>query len=368
MRPAGSSAGPLHADLRSVAVHRVRMETFDTELLMDRIPGIDAIRRAGDQETDPQPPIAVRTMAAADFSDRQRPSGVPAFKVDAARPTRNCLSCHTTSSDGRYLAVSSQEDEVVPAGFVATQGVLHVIRKKDGQVLHKLPGAVFPRFHPSVSGRFAYSATGASFTVKQRLSIYRADIVVQDAESAVQSKALPGADDPERCEIFPDWSPDGQTLVFARAARRQPCDGSRGHLELALVPYAGGAGGEARPLPGASNNGLSNAQPRFSPDGRWIIFHAADRGFFSRGTADLYIVPAAGGQARKLSVSTPAMETWHAFSPDGHWLAFLSNRDRVDQPRIYLTALDKDGRSSPAIPLPGASEPGVHIHTFDWGP
>ena len=80
------------------------------------------------------------------------------------------------------------------------------------------------------------------------------------------------------------------------------------------------------------------------------------------------MVAATGGPARKLAVSTRAMESWHAFSPDGGWLAFVSNRDRVDRPWLYVARFRPDGTTLPAVPLFGASGPDAHVHTFDWGP
>ncbi|MFP5356212.1 MAG: protease, partial [Gemmatimonadota bacterium] len=49
--------------------------------------------------------------------------------------------------------------------------------------------------------------------------------------------------------------------------------------------------------------------------------------------ADLWIVPRAGGVARRLT-STPAVESDPHFSPDGRWIAFTSNRS--GNPDVYV--------------------------------
>jgi hypothetical protein len=54
--------------------------------------------------------------------------------------------------------------------------------------------------------------------------------------------------------------------------------------------------------------------------------------------------------------------------PDGRWLAFVSNRDRVDRPRLYLSRFLPDGTVTPGVPFPHAEDEASHIHTFDWGP
>lgn len=359
LRPADRGPGPVHVDERTVALTEVATGDWTRSALVERMPG-----EVVPETTTP----AAERAHSVDFSSRTRISGKPGHADPGNRGERACVSCHTVSAQGRFLAVSSQSDGLVPPGYDASQGVLHVIRTADDELLKVIPGAVFPRFHPHKVGRLLYGAAGSSFSVKQRVSIYRSDLEVVDVERREAARPVPGAAHPEHCELFGDWSPSGETIVFARSAFRQPCDGSRGQLDLFTVPWNEGQGGAPQPVEGASGNGLSNAQPRYSPDGKWLVFYAADRGFFSRGTADLYVVPAAGGTARKLSVSTRAMESWHAFSPDGRWLAFVSNRDRIDRPWLYLSRFEADGTTHAALPVPGASGATAHVHTFDWAP
>ena len=61
------------------------------------------------------------------------------------------------------------------------------------------------------------------------------------------------------------------------------------------------------------------------------------------------------------------MESHHAFSPDGRWLAFASNRDRVDRTRIYVARFFEDGHVAPAVPFPGPGDPDVLANNPDWG-
>jgi len=57
-----------------------------------------------------------------------------------------------------------------------------------------------------------------------------------------------------------------------------------------------------------------------SPDGRWLVFDS-DRG----GNADLYVMPAAGGEARQITTD-PADDFSGAWSPDGRRIVFHSLR------------------------------------------
>src|SRR5690242_10204001 len=51
--------------------------------------------------------------------------------------------------------------------------------------------------------------------------------------------------------------------------------------------------------------------------------------------SDLWIVDRAGGEARRLT-STPAVESYPQFSPDGQWIAFTSNRTGTSQ--VYVVS------------------------------
>ena len=384
IRPIGASPGPVAADFRAIVAARVSMDgTVETRL--DRLPGIDKLRgelkarnQAQGEDWGESPPLPVpgldrsrqRTYGIAsdeslDVTQLPRQAGVPPFPLDPPSD-RTCFSCHSVSGNGEYLALSSQEDEAVPEGWMSSQGVLFVIRVADHHVMQRVPAGLFPRFHPLDPNLLVYARSSNSTGAKQRVSVLRADLHVLDVTTGLD-RPVPGASDPDRCELFADWSPDGRSLAFTRSAPGEPCEGSRGRLEIATVPWNEGRGGEAVPLLAGPSEG-SDVQPRYSPDGRWIVFYRAERGFFAMGTSDLFVVPAAGGDARRLEVSTSAQESFHAFSPDGHWLAFVTNRDRVDRPRGWVARFFDDGHTAAPVPLPGAGDLDAHVHTLDWGP
>lgn len=172
---------------------------------------------------------------------------------------------------------------------------------------------------------------------------------------------LPGADDPHYVQTGGVWSPDGKYIVFARAVAREPREKGQ---ELALhandpgetqiqydlyrIPFNDGKGGTPERIVGASQNGMSNNFAKVSPDGRWIVFVQCRNGEVMRPDSQLYIVPFNGGVARRLRANQPLMNSWHSFSPNGRWLVF-SSKGRSPYTQMYLTHLDADGNSSPAI-------------------
>jgi tetratricopeptide (TPR) repeat protein len=178
---------------------------------------------------------------------------------------------------------------------------------------------------------------------------------------------LPGADDPRFAQMGGVWSPDGKYLVFARAEAKEPYppgtplaefandpNETQIQYDLYRIPFNQGRGGEPQPIAGASHNGMSNTFPKVSPDGRWIVFVECRNGQLMRPDSQLYIVPAAGGQAQRMRCNTRRMNSWHSFSPNGRWLVF-SSKSRSPYTQMYLTHVDPEGNDSPAILIEDAT-------------
>ena len=130
-----------------------------------------------------------------------------------------------------------------------------------------------------------------------------------------------------------------------------------------VVPKTGGT---ARSL---LNGDVTASRPMFSPDGHWIAYTAT-----IAGNEDVYVIPANGGQPRRL--------TWHpgpdrvaGWMPDGKRVLFSSHRDAAnDSGKLYLVGLH--GGFPAALPLPRAeggsySPDASHIAyepDFQWEP
>jgi tricorn protease len=115
------------------------------------------------------------------------------------------------------------------------------------------------------------------------------------------------------------------------------------------------AGGAARRL--TSGGGESN--PKLSPDGRWVAF-SGDYG----GNADVYVVPAVGGEPKRLTWH-PGADVVQGWTPDGKSIVFASPRataaptaaprfwivptaggveEPMEMPRAYQGKLSPDGK------------------------
>jgi hypothetical protein len=183
---------------------------------------------------------------------------------------------------------------------------------------------------------------------------------------------LPGADDPDYVQTCPEWSPDGKFVVFSRAKVDQrliETIGDKPYLEIGpdvriedlnekyqirfdlyRIPFNHGKGGRPEPLPGAHHNGKSNYFPRYSPDGRWIVFTQCETGLAIQPESQLHIIPAQGGVARKMRCNTDIMNSWHSWSPNARWLVF-SSKIHTPYTELFLTHVDEDGHDTPPVLL-----------------
>ncbi len=301
-----------------------------------------------------------------DLSGVERRAGEAPWE-GSLRASGNCMGCHVVSRDGAYLAVNGDDERVAMDDRDYGVGTFFVLSRADGRLLQSIPSAAHPRFNPVDPGLLLYATAQNVLDMDEHSSTLRSDVRVLDVRTG-EDHAIAGASAPDRCEFFPEWSPDGRTVAFARSAPNQPCEGHRGILELATVPWNDGRGGTAAPLRGAEATGRSNVRPRYSPDGRWVVFFGARGGHYIQNSSDLFVIPASGGTPRRLEVSTDAMENWQAFSPDGKWLVFSSNRDRADRTRAYVARFFDDGHSAPAVPMPVSGGPDTFANRTDWGP
>jgi Flp pilus assembly protein TadD len=244
-------------------------------------------------------------------------------------------------------------------------------RRNDGEATFGLLSQVSPdgRYVIStVKDRAVFVAT-PEIAFSQLFFPIKGILVVYDRNTGTYS-ALAGADDPQYVQSNPTWSPDGKYVVFARtkAYGKAAVANAKGVLlderdvpefverkepfkfDLYRVPFNDGKGGTAEPIEGASHNGMSNYFAKFSPDGQWIVFCKAQDFMLLMPDSVLYIVPATGGEARRLRANTPLMNSWHSFSSNGRWLVF-SSKANTPYTQLFLTHIDEAGNSTPPVVL-----------------
>lgn len=286
-----------------------------------------------------------------------------------------CANCHSFSNDGKTMGM----DIDGPQGDRGAYALVPIANRvsigyKDVLTWNAFPGkpkdfmtiGFLSRVSPD--GQHVISTVNESLYVQnfwnykfnQVFYPTRGILAVYDRETRTIA-ALPGADDTNYVQCDPIWTPDGKTIVFARAAARDPYIAGRPdasysgdpnetpiQYDLYRVPFDDGRGGEPAPIEGAGRNGMSNSFPKVSPDGRFIVFVQAKNGQLMRPDSKLYIVPFEGGTPRLMRANLPLMNSWHSFSPNGRWMVFTS-KSNTPYTQMFLTHIDEEGNDSPAI-------------------
>jgi len=101
---------------------------------------------------------------------------------------------------------------------------------------------------------------------------------------------------------------------------------------------------------------MSNYFPKYSPDGKWIVFTKSKSYMLLQLDSELWIVPVAGGEARRLRHNTPRMNSWHSWSSNSRWLVF-SSKANGPYTQLFLTHIDDDGNDSPPVLLERFTSP-----------
>ncbi|HXX93730.1 MAG TPA: S9 family peptidase [Planctomycetota bacterium] len=143
-----------------------------------------------------------------------------------------------------------------------------------------------------------------------------------------------------------DWSPDGKTLVFSHTPTPRADDWTQADLSTVEV-----ATGKVTPL---VHTGAAETQPLYSPDGRSVAYVASDLPPTWAGESFVRVVPATGGESRRLADTfdrRPALVGWSA---DGTRLYLHENRGTL----VRFSALPIDGGA------PIDLDPGDRLLTF----
>jgi Flp pilus assembly protein TadD len=304
-----------------------------------------------------------------------------------------CGNCHSFSADGRTLGmdvdVANDKGAYILTSFdeetTFTREKIfswHDYRDEDPPLR---TFGLLARVSPD--GRYVVGAIKdravflprPDLTFSQLFFPVRSSLAYYDSRTG-RIRPLQGADDDRYVQANAVWAPDGQHITFARGTaptlRSTPRDPGtsltreeaaellggeefvdetkEGYTkflyDLYTLPFNEGEGGLPVPLEGASRNGRSNYFPKYSPDGKWLVFNQAESFMLLMPDSRLYIMAAEGGEPRLMNCNTESMNSWHSWSPNSRWLVFTS---KVFSPytQLFLTHVDETGMDTPPVLL-----------------
>ena len=169
---------------------------------------------------------------------------------------------------------------------------------------------------PFVIDRYRFKTDTVGYLDRRRTHLYVFDV----ATKAVVQITSGDFDDDE-----PAWSPDGKLLAF-RSNRSTP-DPDRTYDTNIWVVAADNTDKGAH-LTQVTTNPGADASPAWSPDGKWITYVTQlDPKLLIYATHHIAVSPAAGGEAKVLTLAFDRMSRSPHFSPDGQFIYFIADDD-----------------------------------------
>ncbi|MEX1018681.1 MAG: hypothetical protein WDZ49_03435 [Litorilinea sp.] len=159
----------------------------------------------------------------------------------------------------------------------------------------------------------AFEAGNADYSAETELFVYVC--LIQDLDICVTAANDPGLLNLTALntrEAGPQWSPDGETVLFVSNAA--------GVVNVWAVD-ADGANRRNLSAVGLDGALREEGDASWSPDGESILFRAT-----ADGNAEIYLMDADGENRRNLT-ENPANDANPVWSPDGSYIAFRSDRD-----------------------------------------
>jgi len=272
---------------------------------------------------------------------------------------RGCLNCHT------FLNHRPDTFAIHTRGTPNPQPMLLVLSNEVARVDKTLG---YLSWHPS--GRMlAFSANKFSlfyhtkgetrdvYDAKSNLGVYHID-----SNSVVVPPALAL---PDRNETWPCWSPDGKYLYYCSAPRLSVEEFRKVRYDLMRISYdiASDQWGQPEVMLAADQSGGSAAQPKVSPDNRYVLFCLAKYGNFPiyQPNSDLFVLDLKTRETRRLPINSDQADSWHCWSANGRWIVFSSKRMDGLFARPFFSYMDTDGQFCKAFVLP-QEDPGFYQH------
>jgi hypothetical protein len=305
-----------------------------------------------------------------------------------------CIGCHTSSPDGTFALFSRRDSDIGSGDPFAVDARL--VGGSAGAVASITANA---RVQLARTDQNFAAMSPAHFTGDDRVVIStlkaaaasRTDLVYTNLSATTGGTGVLARTGDGNSAGEPAWSHDGATIAYVSSAAVVNGRTTDAAADVRLVPYNAGAGGASVPLQGASQPGVQEVFPAFSPDDHWLSFNriSGTINTYDEPTSEVYAVAADGGAPIRLAANDPPAcapyqspgitNSWARWSPvtgdagDGrrfYWLVFSSRRrgGPSGHPQLFLAAaVERDGElvTYPAVYF--RNQPtGESNHTPAW--
>jgi dipeptidyl aminopeptidase/acylaminoacyl peptidase len=343
-----------------------------------------AMERAAGPAVSPDGSQAVFTVTRYSVDENKADSDLWLVPTDGSAPPRRLTwnpgsdSSAAWSPDGRSLAFVSKRGDAPPQLYVLNIG------GGEAMPVTKLPVAVQSPRWLADGKRLAFSAATWSDLnadwpavqkradeqkndkVQARVSDsrllrfwdeYRTDarvthVFTVDLDSREVKDLTPGLRrtmDFLSPEDSWDISPDGAEVVYSVNATEPPFKS----INFDVFVQAAGQTAEARNI--SADNPAFDAGPRYSPDGRWIVYGRTRRPDVDPDFVRLVRYDRQGRETHPLAVDWDSQPDGWTFTPDGKTLLFHAQ----EKGRSHLYALPLDGDGKPRLLAKGGTTGGV---------
>ena len=221
---------------------------------------------------------------------------------------------------------------------------------------------VYPMWHPD--GRFVAFASNKTFQVfyhqgEKPLEVFDQDsnIILYDMQKNETSTVKSISGD-SIFETFPAWAPDGNSLYFSSAKKKNVPDSVKNvHYSIVKVAFDKEKGifSEHVDTLYAATDTTSASWPRISPDGKYLLYTLAGYGTFPiwHKEADLKMVNLIDGKEVDTNIiNSNDTESYHSWSSNGRWVLFTSRRIDGRYTRLFIAYFDKNGKFHKPFLLP----------------
>jgi hypothetical protein len=290
--------------------------------------------------------------------------------ITPSQSSTACVACHTSTPDGVYvgLTASGNINDGSGPGYISIRSIAAMA--SDAGIASEPPFlspsaktllARQDQHAPSFS--ISHWRTGDHTMLSMLPVAGKTEIVWTDLEATSTAQgtgwgviARMGDANAASAGVF---SRDGSKIVYSSTSSAGAgvitSDGA-----LYTVPYANRAGGAATPLMGANDAAYHHFYPTFAADDRLIAFNrvAAGQSSYNDPTAEVFVVPSAGGTATRLAANDPPAclgkpspgitNSWPKWSPEVkgsptslyYFLVFSSTRNAATMgPQLYVAPI-----------------------------